>query len=191
VTRVVDGDGIEVSINGKKFEVRYIGIDTPELAIFGKPADYFGPEAAAKNTELVGGRIVTLEKDVSEVDRYNRLLRYVYVESLFINAELVRTGYAHASAYPPDVKYRDKFLELQRQAKESRLGLWAYSDDKAVAQPASNTIQTTYIGNKNSKKFHKSTCRSVGDMKEYNKVLLNSRTEAISLGYVPCKICKP
>jgi micrococcal nuclease len=200
VLRIVDGDGIEASIDGKKCEIRYIGIDTPELSLAGKPADPLGPEAAAKNKEVVGGKMVRLEKDVSETDRYGRLLRYVYVGDLFVNAELVKSGYARATPYPPDIKYRDYFQQLQAQAKASGLGLWANSNNQTPVQTQTNTISPTqpnsqateqYIGNKNSKIFHRMSCNSVTQMKDSNKIMLNSRDEAISKGYQPCKNCNP
>jgi len=113
VVRVIDGDTIEVSIGGKTYKVRYIGIDTPEVG------EWMGSEATAKNKELVGGKVVGLEKDVSETDRYRRLLRYVWLGNLMVNAELVRLGCAQVSTYPPDVKYVDLFLQLQREAREA------------------------------------------------------------------------
>ena len=124
VARVVDGDTIEVEIAGKRYTVRYIGIDTPETKHPQKPVEWMGLEAAAKNEELVGGKIVELEKDVSETDRYGRLLRYVWVGDLMVNAELVRLGFAQVSTYPPDVRYADLFLNLQREAREAGRGLW-------------------------------------------------------------------
>ena len=124
VVRVIDGDTIEVFIGGKTYKVRYIGIDTPETKDPQKGVEWMGPEAAAKNEELVGGKVVGLEKDVSETDRYGRLLRYVWVGNLMVNAELVRLGYAQVSTYPPDVKYADLFLQLQREAREAGRGLW-------------------------------------------------------------------
>ncbi len=131
VTKVIDGDTIEVSLSGKLYRVRYIGIDTPETVDPNRPVQPFGVEASKKNTELVAGKTVRLEKDVSETDKYGRLLRYVYVGNLFINAELVRLGYAQVSTYPPDVKYADLFLQLQREAREVGIGLWATSTTNA------------------------------------------------------------
>jgi len=119
VVRVIDGDTIEVSIGGKTYKVRYIGIDTPETKDPQKGVEWMGPEAAAKNEELVGGKVVGLEKDVSETDRYGRLLRYVWVGDLMVNAELVRLGCAEVSTYPPDVKYVDCFLRLERDARDA------------------------------------------------------------------------
>ncbi len=125
VLRVIDGDTIEVSISRQAYKVRYIGIDTPETKHPTKGIEPFGPEAAAKNEALVGGKVVELEKDVSETDKYGRLLRYVWIGDLMVNAELVRLGYAQISTYPPDVKYQDRFLRLQREARQDCRGLWA------------------------------------------------------------------
>jgi len=113
VERVIDGDTIKVNIAGRSYKVRYIGIDTPETREPG------GAEATAMNEELVGGKVVRLEKDVSETDRYGRLLRYVWVGDLMVNAELVWLGCAQVSTYPPDVKYVDCFLRLQREARQA------------------------------------------------------------------------
>ena len=124
VTRVVDGDTIEVSIGGTLYRVRYIGIDTPETVAPDRPVGCYGPEASAANKALVEGKTVTLEKDVSDMDQYGRLLRYVYVGSTFVNAELVRQGYAHAYTYPPDVKYTPYLLGLQQEARDAHRGLW-------------------------------------------------------------------
>jgi micrococcal nuclease len=123
VTRVVDGDTIVVNIQGTEYKLRYIGIDTPEVPPTG--AQPFGREAAAKNRELVEGKVVSLEKDVSETDRYGRLLRYVWVDGLMVNAEMVRLGYAYAYTYPPDVRRQETFRLLEKEARDSRRGLWA------------------------------------------------------------------
>lgn len=121
VTRVIDGDTIEIE-GGKK--VRYIGIDTPESKHPSKPVQCFSAEATKKNKELVEGKEVRLEKDVSETDRYGRLLRYVYVGDDFINNILVSEGFAQSSAYPPDIKHQSVFDESQRQAIQNSKGLW-------------------------------------------------------------------
>jgi len=118
VIRVIDGDTIEVA-GGER--VRYIGIDTPEVY---PEAEYYGMEAWAANRELVEGKMVTLERDVSNRDRYGRLLRYVYVDGVFVNAELVRLGYARANQYPPDTKYTKLLEQLEEEAKEADRGLW-------------------------------------------------------------------
>lgn len=98
--------------------MRYIGVDTPD---HGEP---YCEESAEQNRQLVEGKIVCLEKDVSETDRYDRLLRYVWVGEMLVNSELVRQGYARAVAYPPDVKYQQQFAQLEREAREQNRGLW-------------------------------------------------------------------
>lgn len=122
VKSVIDGDTIELE-DGTK--IRYIGIDTPESVHPSKPVECFGKEAATKNEELVGGKRVRLEKDISETDRYDRLLRYAYVGDLFVNDFLVRQGYANAVSFPPDVRYLEQFRQAEREARESKRGLWS------------------------------------------------------------------
>ncbi len=118
VVRVIDGDTIEIAGGA---HVRYIGIDTPEIY---SEVEFYGPEAKAKNIELVEGKLVTLEIDVSETDKYGRLLRYVYVDGVFVNGELVRLGYARAVAYPPDTRYRWQLEQLEKEAKAAKRGIW-------------------------------------------------------------------
>lgn len=124
VTNVIDGDTF--TIEGGAV-IRMIGIDTPETVHPSKPVQCFGKEASNKTKELLEGKEVILEKDVSETDKYNRLLRYVYIGDVFINEYLVRDGYAKSSSYPPDIKYQDKFIEAQRKAQEESKGLWNVS----------------------------------------------------------------
>ena len=121
VLRVVDGDTIK--IEGDEV-IRYIGIDAPETVHPSKPVQCYGKEASEKNRELVEGKEVFLEKDVSETDKYGRLLRYVWLGETLVNEYLAREGYAQASSYPPDVKYQDRFIEAQRLAREEGKGLW-------------------------------------------------------------------
>lgn len=108
VITVTDGDTIRVRIDGKSVPVRYIGIDTPETVDPRKEVQCFGREASVYNARLVAGKTVELEKDVSETDKYGRLLRYVWVDGKMANEELVRAGYAKSSSYPPDVRYQDR-----------------------------------------------------------------------------------
>ena len=87
--------------------------------------EYFGQEAAEKNRELVEGKRVRLEKDVQDRDEHGRLLRYVWLDDIMVNAELVRLGYAYSYSLPPNVKYQEPFLQLEKKAREQGLGLWA------------------------------------------------------------------
>ncbi|CCF85562.1 thermonuclease family protein [Nitrolancea hollandica] len=127
----MDGDTIKVSINGGPTQtVRIIGVDTPETKDPRKPVMCYGAEATAKTQELIdlAGGHVQLEKDVSETDKYDRLLRYVWLihpdGKRMLNEELVKGGYAQSSTYPPDVKYQDLFVSAQREAREQGRGLW-------------------------------------------------------------------
>ena len=146
VVRVVDGDTIHVDIGGQEFTLRYIGVDTPETVDPNRPVGCYGPEASAHNKELVQGKTVWLEKDVSETDKYGRLLRYVWLsddadpaQGQMVNAMLVRDGYAQVSTYPPDVKYQNYFLGLQREARDAGAGLWGEACTSATPIPATQT----------------------------------------------------
>ncbi len=119
VTQVIDGD--TVIIEGG-YRVRYIGIDTPEVY---PELEAYGVEAWQANRDLVEGKVVHLERDVSETDKYGRLLRYVYVDSIMVNAELVRLGLARAKAYPPDTKYQLYLEDLESEARDDGRGIWA------------------------------------------------------------------
>lgn len=125
VTNVVDGDTIDISTGER---VRYIGVDTPETKHPAKPVQCFGKEASEKNKELVQDKEVRLIKDVSDKDKYGRLLRYVYIpgeNDFFVNDYLAREGYAHAATFPPDVKFSEQFTAAEREARENQRGLWA------------------------------------------------------------------
>jgi micrococcal nuclease len=121
VSRVIDGDTVELE-GGRR--LRYIGMDTAELNQTGAAA-CFAKEAYEKNRELVEGKIVSLEKDVSETDKYGRLLRYVYLDGVMINEKLVKDGFAKVATFPPDVKYMDRFRAAEKFARENNLGLWS------------------------------------------------------------------
>lgn len=144
VTRVVDGDTIEVLMNGDKKTVRYIGVDTPETVHPTKGVECFGREASAHNKELVLGQSVRLEKDVSETDRYGRLLRFVYVGDMFVNLALVADGYAYASTFPPDVSQVELFRVAQEEARTGKRGLWGAACSGETTSTAS-VPQTTVV----------------------------------------------
>jgi micrococcal nuclease len=129
VVKVIDGDTIEVEDGPQKVTVRYIGMDTPETVKPNTEVQCFGKEASEKNKSLVYGKPVFLEKDVQDVDRYGRTLRYVYLKNedgsmTMVNKLLVEEGYAHAASFPPNVKYQDLFRDTQTKAREEKKGLW-------------------------------------------------------------------
>lgn len=187
VTRVIDGDTVDVVLeDGRRHRVRYIGIDTPE-----RYEDLYG-EATDANARLVDRKKVLLVKDVSETDKYGRLLRYVYAGDTFVNAELVKRGYAAPATFPPDVKYAEHFVKLAAEARSKGAGLWAPSGQRDL--PPANGGGTVnnedgYIGNKNSGKFHTLDCSTLPA--PHNRIHFDGRQEAISAGYVPCKNCDP
>jgi micrococcal nuclease len=144
VVDVVDGDTIKVKLDqdGGTYSVRYIGMDTPESTIQHEP---FGKEASEKNAELVSGKKVTLFKDVSETDKYNRLLRYVFVDDIFVNYELVKQGFANSATYPPDVSCVDLFRETENRARSSLLGLWALQPLATATLQLSSSQSVTIV----------------------------------------------
>ena len=119
VTQVIDGDTIVIEGD---YRVRYIGIDTPEIH---PELEAYGMEAWQANRDLVEGKEIRLERDVSETDKYGRLLRYVYVGEVMVNAELVKQGLAQAKAYPPDTKYQAYLEELESEARHASRGIWS------------------------------------------------------------------
>jgi micrococcal nuclease len=127
VVRVVDGDTIQAVIEGETTAqgVRYLLIDTPETVDPRVGVQCMGLKASDRNRELVAGETIYLESDVTERDRFGRLLRYVYLaDGRMVNEILVREGLAALSTVPPDVKYIESLLAAQREAVEAGRGLW-------------------------------------------------------------------
>ena len=124
VVRVVDGDTIHVRLGDRVEKVRYIGVNTPEIHHPTKGREPGGDEALRVNEELVSGKRVRLELDVQSRDRYGRLLAYVWVGDVMVNAELVRRGFAQVMTVPPNVRHQGLFLRLEREARTVGRGLW-------------------------------------------------------------------
>lgn len=127
VVKVVDGDTIHVRVSDRVEKVRYIGVNTPEVHHPRQGEQPGGREAWDVNRRLVAGRQVRLELDIRERDRYGRLLAYVWIGETMVNADLVSRGYAQAMTVPPNVRYQQLFLRLQRDAREAGRGLWRRS----------------------------------------------------------------
>jgi micrococcal nuclease len=174
VSEVTDGDTILLN-NGNV--VRYIGIDTPEQG------DSFFVEATEANRQLVRGKKLRLEFDIDKQDGYGRVLAYVWADSLLVNAELIRRGLASVYLFSPNLKYRDDFVSLQKGARESQSGIWSV----AVSE------EEYYVASKKSKRFvfHRPDCRWAEKIKKQNRMLFESRGEALDSGYAPCRTCKP
>jgi micrococcal nuclease len=133
VTRVVDGDTVEISPSVEGLStVRLIGVDTPETHGGTQP---YGPEASDFTRRYLEGKEVSLELDVEKIDPYGRLLAYVYLpDGQMFNEVLVEEGYAQVATFPPNVKYQECFLEAQREAREANRGLWGLSAGELCQQ---------------------------------------------------------
>ena len=185
VTKVIDGDTIELD-SGEK--VRYVGMDTPEITK-GKNECY-GHEASAKNTELVLGKTVTMKKDVSDRDRYGRLLRYIWVGDTFVNAKMIQEGYAAILTIPPDVAQIAYFKQLQAEARTANVGLWSGCGSVHTTTPTTNTSPITGTdcasdkpikGNASSKIYH--IPGSSGYASTIPEACFATETEAEAAGY--------
>jgi len=127
VSKVVDGDTIDVKIDGVAERIRLIGIDTPEVVDPRKPVQCFGVEASNKAKAVLTGQSIALEKDASQGDRdtYGRLLRYIFLkDGTNFNQTMIKGGYAHEYTYNLPYKYQQEFKEAERYAQENKLGLW-------------------------------------------------------------------
>lgn len=124
VTRVVDGDTIEVQLEGSEEDVRYIGVDTPETVKPGEPVECYGKRASGFNHRLVEGERVRLVFDEERRDVYDRLLAYVYLGDRFVNADLLRQGLARTLTIPPNDRFAGRFKRLEIAAARAGRGLW-------------------------------------------------------------------
>lgn len=156
VKHVVDGDTIDVSLNGRTRRIRLIGVDTPETTHPSRPVECFGREASRFLTELVNGQTVLLESDPSQGDRdrYNRLLRFVWLpDGRLINYEIIAQGYGFEYTFRTPYKYQEQFKAAQRAARETQAGLWApdacngeRTSATATPQPATTPRATPAAG---------------------------------------------
>jgi len=189
--RVIDGDTIV--LDGNEI-VRLIGVDTPETKDPRKPVQPFGQEAYEFTKALVEGKKVRLEYDYPYLDKYNRILAYVYLEDgTFVNAQIILQGYGHAYTEFP-FKYMETFRNYERIARERHLGLWGQSETSA-AQPnvqvvekqtaTSNENVTVYI-TRTGAKYHRAGCRYLS-----RSMIPISLKDAVARGYTPCSVCNP
>lgn len=159
VIKVVDGDTIDVSINGKTERIRLIGINTPETVDPRKPVECFGKEASDKAKALLNSKKVYLESDITqgELDKYNRLLRYVFLEDgTNFNLLMIKEGYAYEYTYNTPYKYQAEFKEAQKYAENTKAGLWG-----DLCQGQTLNIVTTPIPTQESST---STCTIKGNI---------------------------
>jgi micrococcal nuclease len=191
VTRVIDGDTIEVSLNGIPEKVRLIGIDTPESVHPDASRNVpYGKIASDYTKTQLLSQYVDIELDVEKRDQYGRLLAYIYKDGIMFNKLLIEEGHASVSTYPPNVKYVDDFITAQKNAREEGKGIWSSDVDRY--QPSdSKPNAAKYIGTTRSFKFHTFTCKWGRKITSNNEVFFETRDEAIDAGFTPCKVCRP
>ena len=198
VKYAVDGDTIWVNLNGKDNKVRFVGVNTPEVSKDGEPAEFMAKEAKDFTNKTLKNKEIFLEKDVSDRDKYDRLLRYIWleepsshptlsdIENKTLNGILVKEGYAYANYYRPDIKYQKYLTKLEKSAKENKLGIW--SDGPKSKNENKKIDQTCLIkGNKNSKVYHLSEWDSFDTVKEKNAVCFETEKEAKEAGFRPAR----
>ena len=169
VTKHIDGDTVHVTLkDGKVLKLRMIGVDTPETVHPSKPVEFYGKEASNFTKGKLLGKTVYLEKDVSDTDKYDRALRYIWLEkpteinkeeikNKMFNGMLVAEGYANVSTFPPDVKYQEYFIELEREAREQNLGLWDESKLKEFESANAKEVKKTSTKSNNTSKPNSTT----------------------------------
>jgi len=184
VTRVVDGNTIEVSISGKVEKVRLIGVATPEI-VDSRHSEF--------TKQLVEGKTVVLRDELGGQDRdtYGRLLRYLYLEDgSFVNAEIIKQGYGHAYAKYP-FSHMEEFLLYERQAREKGLGLWGSREKQVGPEQARAPTVELYVGSSESNKYHRPERVWAQKISLTNLITFESPEGAQARGYVRCKICNP
>jgi len=176
---VIDGDTV-VLANGQK--VRYIGINSPELARDGHKAEPYGNAAKRFNASLVDRKSIRLGFDKERNDQYGRLLAYIFLkDGTFVNAEILSNGYAYLLVHRPNIKHHSEMLQSQRAAMSAKKGIWQSWTER----------KKNYVANKRSRRFHLPTCPFGKRIKPQNRVVFQKKWEAFWEGYAPAKRCMP
>ncbi len=147
VTRVVDGDTLEVKMGDQLEKVRLIGVDTPETVKPNTPVQPYGKEASDFTKKMLLNKEVTLKFDVGRTDKYGRLLAYVYLGNEMFNETLLKEGYARLMTVPPNVKYADRFVAIQKEAREAGKGLWGLPEESKTTQEKAVKTEKININN--------------------------------------------
>lgn len=187
ITRIIDGDTVEIQYGGKLTSVVLIGVDTPETVHPEKPIEVFGKEATAFIKNLLKGESVYLRFDSNRTDKYGRLLAYLYraPDGLFVNLEVIRQGYGKVYTTFP-FKHKALFQHYNGQAQQAGRGLWSASSlgsrqTQIEEVPRTQTVYITRTG----AKYHRSSCRYL----KYSKIPIS--LEKAKQNYGPCSVCRP
>ena len=170
--KVLSGELVKLS-NGDK--VRYIGVDAPA------DGSIFFEESRQANKKLVEQKKITIEYDARKSSDKD-LLGYVYAGDVFVNAQLLKNGFGIAYIVPPNQKYADLFISLQKEARKKRRGIWAFEDPNDEAY---------YIASKGSRKFHRPNCRFARELSFDKRVIFRTKDDALSKGYSQDWRCNP
>jgi micrococcal nuclease len=172
VKKVLSGELIKLS-EGER--VRYIGVDAPG------EGNFFFEDARQANKKLVEQKKIEIEYDARK-NSDKDLLGYVYAGDIFVNAQLLKNGFGIAYIVPPNQKYADLFISLQKEARKKRRGIWAFEDPNDEAY---------YIASKGSRKFHRPNCRFARELSFDKRVIFRTKDEALSKGYSQDWRCNP
>jgi micrococcal nuclease len=179
VRKIIDGDTIQLDTGET---VKYLGIEAPKLNTKEGGPEFYARDATRYNKRLVFMKKVRLEFDRDKKDPQGRLLAYVFVKNLFVNAELVKLGYARAAVKSPNIKYQETLARLEKKAIEEDRGLW---------QETKKDTESSYVGNKRTYTLHRPSCKYVGKIPAKDKIIFRNRADALKIGYTPDKYCKP
>ncbi len=178
VRKIIDGNTVQLETGEI---VKYIGVAAPEMNKKEGP-EFYARQAVNYNKKLVFMKKVRLEFDAKRKDEKGNMLAYVFVKKTLVNAELIRNGCARAEVQPPNLRYKDALLDAQKKAMSEDKGIWAEKK---------RDTEKYYVGNKRASMFHRPSCKLVEKIPDKGRIVFHSRSDAIKIGYVPCKICKP
>ncbi len=178
VRKIIDGNTVQLE-SGEI--IRYIGVAAPVINKKEGP-EFYARQAVSFNKKLVFMKKVRLEFDAKRKDEAGNMLAYVFVKKTLVNAELIRNGCARAEVTPPNLRYKDLLLNAQKRAMAEDKGIWAEKK---------RDTEKYYVGNKRASTFHRPSCKAVEKIPDKARIVFHNRSDAIKIGYVPCKICKP
>ncbi|WP_277376469.1 thermonuclease family protein [Paenibacillus polymyxa] len=185
-----DGDTFKATVQGKEEKIRLLLVDTPESVKQGTPVQPFAKEASAFTLKQLKQGNLSLELDVSERDKYGRLLGYVWVGDNMLNEMLIEKGYARvAYINPPNVKYVDQFKEIQATAQKSGIGIWSienYAQEDGFNQEAAQKVTTKADSLKNDSNAKESKPKVATPKDEVVQSYSESRESSSNVYYKNC-----